>query len=212
MTKRKLLTITAGTIIGIAMITGIVAAYFGAKDEEPNLISVGEDIIEITETFEPPEQKDSPFKYRKLVEIENTGSVPCYVRARIEFSNSDVQSYASFSADRSDTPSDDTFYSADVKASEPYIEHLPDGWVYIREPGNDNPTEGYYYYTSSLKPEQATDALISWIKMNYNGAEIQPHEVYVYSESVQTINPDTGVAYADWKEAWIDFTRQNTSP
>ena len=205
MTKKKKTLLAAVSVAVVAALVGIVWAYFGAKDQEPNLVGVGEDDISVAETFTPPEQTDDPFKYRKLVKIENTGSIPCYVRVRLEFSNSDVQSYASFSADETDSPADETFYSADINASAPYISNLPDGWVYVKDQSTDDPTAGYYYYKNPVAPNGATAALISWVKMNYNGEEIQAHDIYVYSESVQTIDPNTGAAYADWKTAWNKF-------
>ena len=217
MTRRKLALLTSISLLAAAMITGIVMAYFGAKDEEPNLVSVGEDEIRVTETFNSPEQTPDPFQYRKVVQIENTGSVPCYIRARLEFSNSDVQSYASLSSDPRETApsSGDTdyasfqssFYSAYINASDPYITHLPEGWVYVKDQGSGDPTSGYYYYENPVKPGDATAALVSWVKMDYSENEIQAHDIYVYSESVQTIDPKTGEAYADWKTAWTSFAR-----
>ena len=204
MTKKKKTLLAAVSAAVIIAIVGVISAYFGAKDEEPNLVGVGENDISIAEEFIPPEQTND-FKYRKLVKIENTGSIPCYVRVRLEFSNSDVQSCASFSADETDTPDDSTFYSADINASDPYLSHLPNGWVYVKDQSTDDPTAGYYYYTTPVVPNGATAALISWVKMNYNGKEIQAHDIYVYSESVQTVDPNTGAAYADWKTAWNKF-------
>ncbi len=201
MTKKKKTLLAAVSAAVIIAIVGVILAYFGAKDEEPNLVGVGENDISVAEEFTPPEQTND-FKYRKLVKIENTGSIPCYVRVRLEFSNSDVQSYASFSADETDTPADDTFYSADINASNPYISHLPAGWVYVKDQSTNDPTAGYYYYKTPVDPNGATAALISWVKMNYNGKEIQAHDIYVYSESVQTIDPTTGTDYDDWKAAW----------
>lgn len=206
MTQKKKAIAAGAAAVMLAGAAGIVAAYFSAADDEPNLATVGEDTISIVESFDPPEQTHDPFRYRKLVKIKNTGSVPCYIRARLEFSDSDIQSYASFSADESDPPAEGSFYSADKSKENPYIEHLPNGWVYINERGDGDPTEGYYYYTSPVQPEKATDALISWVKMSYpEGAEIQAHDLYVYSESVQTIDPATGAAYDGWKAAWNSF-------
>lgn len=202
MTKKKKTLLAAVSAAVIIAIVGVILAYFGAKDEEPNLVGVGENDISVAEEFTPPEQTNEPFKYRKLVKIENTGSIPCYVRVRLEFSNSDVQSCASFSADETDTPADSTFYSADINASNPYISNLPAGWEYVKDQSTDDPTAGYYYYKTPVDPESSTAALISWVKMNYDGNEIQAHDIYVYSESVQTIDPTTGTDYDDWKAAW----------
>ena len=36
-------------------------------------------------------------------------------------------------------------------------------------------------------------------------ADIQAHDVFVYAESVQTVDANTSVPYADWKAAWSSF-------
>lgn len=211
MTKKKKALLAAGAVAVVALIAGVLIAYFANKDEEPNLITVGEDEITVTEVFTPPKQ-EADYKYRKLVKIENTGSIPCYIRVRLDFSNSAVESAASFSAanqGKDDTaPDNSTFKSAQIKTgTDYYINNLPEGWVYVWEENTVTPTvtNGYYYYKKAVEPGKATDALISWIRMNYGTAEIQAHDVYVYSESVQTVDPNTGTAYADWMTAWNSF-------
>ena len=211
MTKKKKTLLAAGAVAVVALIAGVLIAYFANKDEEPNLITVGEDEITVTEVFTPPKQEED-YKYRKLVKIENTGSIPCYIRVRLDFSNSAVESAASFSAanqGKDDTfPDNSTFKSAQIKTgTDYYINDLPDGWVYVWEENTVTPTvtNGYYYYTKAIDPGDTTAALISWIRMNYGTAEIHAHDVYVYSESVQTVDPNTGTAYADWKAAWHSF-------
>ena len=213
MTKKKKILLAVSSVFLIALLAGVLIAYFAAKKDEPNLITVGENKISVTEAFTPPKQEDE-FKYRKLVKIENTGSVPCYIRVRVEFSNSAVQKAASFSAanqgENDSAPDDESFKSAEIATgSGYYINDLPDGWVYVWE-GNANSyvpvvTNGYYYYTEPVDPEKTTSALISWVKMNYNDADIQAHDLYIYSESVQTVNPNTGLSYTDWKDAWHSF-------
>ena len=211
MTKKKKTLLAAGAVTVLVVIAGVLIAYFANKDEEPNLITVGEDEITVTEVFTPPKQEED-YKYRKLVKIENTGSIPCYIRVRLDFSNFAVESAASFSAanqGKDDTaPDNSTFKSAQIKTgTDYYINNLPEGWVYVWEENTVTPavTNGYYYYTEAVAPGEATNALISWIRMNYGTAEIQAHDVYVYSESVQTVNPNTGTAYADWMTAWNSF-------
>ncbi|MBQ4464539.1 MAG: hypothetical protein II916_01045 [Oscillospiraceae bacterium] len=206
MTSRKKTALALASGAAVLALVGGILAYFGASDQEPNLIGVGKEEIAVTEVFTPPGQTQD-YVYRKLVKIGNTGSVPCYIRVRLEFSDSDVQSAASFSADEADAPADSTFFSADIHAADAYISHLPDGWVYVKEQGADDPTAGYYYYTSPVAPDSSTAALISWVKMHYGNADaIQAHDVYVYAESVQTVDPNSGAAYADWKAAWKKFT------
>ncbi|MBE6872574.1 MAG: hypothetical protein E7493_01455 [Ruminococcus albus] len=225
MTKKK--KTAAAVSVGVLMLAaiGAVLAYFGAKDKKPNLVGVGEDKINVSEVFTPPDQTND-FFYRKLVQIDNTGSVPCYVRVRLEMSDSDIQSKASFSADmREEAPnvSDDgyddflaTFRKAEVgedtEDTKYYINDLPEGWVYVRE---DSPTEpsvtaGYYYYTKPVEAGESTKELLSWVHMDYSGTEPAAHDVYVYAESVQTVRASDGTDYtADeqdgWKSAWHDF-------
>ena len=205
MTKKKKLVTLWGSL-GIAAVMSFSAyAYFADKDEKPNIVNVGEDSITITESFTPPDQTKP---YKKVVKITNTGTIPCYVRARLEFSDSKFEKIAFFSHDDPDVyPTDSTdYYPADPGANDSYVKHLPDYWVY-------NPADGYYYYTKAVKPEKDTTALLTWVKMNYqNGTKAEAHDIYVYSESVQTIDPKTGAAYTDYKDAWTTFADASFSP
>ena len=117
--KTKTLLAIASGVVLLSLI-GTIIAYFAANDKEPNLIGVGEDEIIVTEEFTVPNQEQN-FAYRKLVKIDNTGSVPCYIRVRMEFSNSDVQKVASFSSEnqgeKDNAPADTTFKSANIKCN-----------------------------------------------------------------------------------------------
>lgn len=210
--QKSVLAIASG--ICLAAVVGVLLAYFGANDTEPNLVAVGEDEVSVTEVFTQPRQEQE-FSYRKLVQIENTGSVPCYIRARLEFSSSDVQNVASFSAANQgaedSAPEDSTFKSARIAEGDGYYistGNLPEGWVYVWEKNPQQPdvTGGYYYYTEPVPPGASTEALISWVKMQYaDVTDIQAHDVYVYAESVQTVDPNSGAAYLNWKDAWHSF-------
>ena len=198
--RKKRIAIGGAAALAVAAAVA-VAAYFAAKDEKPNMVAVGEDTVSIAETFTPPDQTKP---YQKLVKISNTGTIPCYVRARIEFSDSDSQSHASFSGETADpeasAPADNTFFPADPTDSDSYTKHLPADWVY-------NETDGYYYYKNAVKPGEETNALLAWVKMNYgNNEQAAAHDIYVYSESVQTVDPKTGSAYTDYSDAWTKFT------
>ena len=210
---KTLLAIASGVVL--LSLVGTMIAYFAANDKEPNLISVGEDEITVTEAFTVPNQEQN-FAYRKLVKIDNTGSVPCYIRVRMEFSNSDVQKVASFSSanqGEDDTaPDDSTFKKAIIPDNTTdttyYVNNLPDNWVYVWEENPQDPTvtNGYYYYTEAVPAGESTNALISWVKMDYAGINnIQAHDLYVYAESVQTVDPNSGTAYPDWQTAWHNF-------
>ena len=142
MTQQQKIIAAAASVVLLAVLAGAAGAYFGAKDEAPNLIGVGEDSITVTEVFTQPRQEDE-FSYRKLVQIENTGTVPCYIRVRLEYSDSDVQACAYFSAANQgkddEAPDADTFYPADPAAADSYAENLPEGWIYIATQGEGDP-------------------------------------------------------------------------
>jgi len=55
MTKKK--KTAAAVSVGVLMLAaiGAVLAYFGAKDKKPNLVGVGEDKINVSEVFTPPD-------------------------------------------------------------------------------------------------------------------------------------------------------------
>ena len=205
--KKTALAIASGTLL--VLLVGTALAYFGAMDDKPNLIRIGEDEITVTEEFSTPNQ-EAPF--RKLVKIENTGSVPCYIRVRMEFSNSDVQNAAFFSAVNTDSdtpPGEDTYHSAKI-GTDPdfYIHNLPTGWIYVREDDPQKPdvTSGYYYYKDPVAPGETTNALLSWVRMDYSDpGTMQAYDLYVYSESVQISDPHTGTPYSGWVDAWHSF-------
>ncbi len=218
MTKKKktVLAIVSGAVLIALFSTSL--AYLGTTDKTPNLVRVGEDEIKVTEEFTVPDQSQE-YAYRKLVKIANTGSIPCYVRVRLEFSNSVVEGAASFTAEGQDSDTaPENGPGVYKKAAVPdnktdtdyYVNSLPPDWIYVWEPNSGDfvppVTNGYYYYTKPVPPGESTDALISWIRMQYeNMDDIQAHDVYVYAESVQTVDANSGEAYADWKSAWNSF-------
>ncbi len=213
MTKRRKIVTAVLSFIVIGTLVGVVTAYFASQDVKANIVTVGEDDISVTENFTPPDQSTQN-PYRKLVKIQNTGSIPCYIRVRLEFSSSELRNKALFSSANQDTdtaPDDTAFYSANPNDTNAYINHLPENWVYVPDGDSGTPTVtgGYYYYTKPVDPNTSTNALLSWVKMNYRDGDEKPaHNIYVYSESVQTNDPDSGTVYSGdngWRNAWNSF-------
>ena len=103
---------------------GGTAALFRAKSIVNNQLSVGYNTITIKEDFTPPKEMNTGENtYKKNVEVKNTGTVPCYVRVYVAFSDSNVADVSELSPDGS------SFFSA-----ESYADHLPEHWTYIEEP------------------------------------------------------------------------------
>ena len=193
--KKKYLILIAGAILII--LTASTLAYFTNSDLTTNRF-VGkepqefESIIEISvaEEFDPPEEKnDAPF--RKNVQIENTGTVPCYIRVRMEFSSSAVRDISWIS-----TASDQNDESAYVNAGDFPFSALPAGWEYRAE-------DGFYYYTEAVEPREKTRALMKWVKTLFpddSSVDADSYDIYVYSEAVPADDADG--ERLTYEEAW----------
>lgn len=191
--KRSLIAIIAVALVGI----GGTWAYFTHMQSLRNVFSVGTNTITITEEFEPPKEMETGENvFKKKVQVENTGTVPCFVRVFVDFSDSSVTDMSQISPDG----------SAYYPAAE-YTEHLPDGWVYISEEENGS-LGGYYYYTEMIDPGKKTIPLFEKVKTHFDTEEqIVDYDIIVYSESVQVLDME-GSDFSGsnaYKDAWTEF-------
>ena len=197
--KKKLyllpiLAILIGTILAVmTQLPKSTTAYLTDNDVEINILSPGDNKVEIIEEFTPPEELvEGENVFSKAVKIKNTGDVPCFVRAFIDFDDADIRNISQFSPDGTN------FYSvAEFK------DHLPNGWVYVAE-GDLAP---YYYYTSAVAVNASTPELIKKVKTTFETEnDVTPFNIIVYTESVQTLDkfgqPFTGSDL--WRQAWIE--------
>lgn len=107
-----------------------------AEDMDNKFTIALDSTSKVVEKFPDPNpdlSEDSIASYEKAVQVINTGYIDEYVRLRLDFSDSDIESKTKFSYDGQN------FYSV-----EEYRKHLPSGWVY-------NAEDGYYYYTKILE-------------------------------------------------------------
>ena len=169
-------------------------AYLTDKDVEINVLSPGDNKIDIIETFDPPEELiEGDNVFSKAVKVKNTGDVSCYVRVFIEFADADIRAISKVSADGT------TFYTLDE-----FKDHLPTGWVY-KDTGLLAP---YFYYTLPVAVNASTSELIKTVKTTFaSSADITSFDIIVYAESVQTLDkngqPFTGIN--PWEQAWTEF-------
>ena len=179
--RKKSMIMAAAALLAAAACIGGIFAYYTSHQEVQNTITVGENITVIQEEFDPDPDKDV---YKKSVQIENTGEIPCYVRVYAAFSDEEVAAISELSADGK------TYYSASE-----YDNHLPDGWA----KGND----GYLYYTKLLPVGAKTTKLMSNVKTTWK-ADMDPHDfdLIIREESVQVPANNPG---ADYKAAWAAF-------
>ncbi|MGN1411908.1 MAG: hypothetical protein ACI4WH_05280 [Oscillospiraceae bacterium] len=216
--NKKIILLIITIILLFTIMIGMVIAYYVNSDKNSNQFIVGENENKITERFNPPsEQIANSNKYQKQVQVENTGSVPCYVRVYVSFSDSQILNYSKFSDDEILTEST-TFYSANPSAENSFAKYLQGNnnsgkWTYIETDTNNSNLNGYYYYTEPIAPNESTEPLFRWIDTDYdnNGNAIQQYEVLVYLETVQTLdtNGNTYTGDSPWKSAWEEFLQKN---
>lgn len=158
--------IAAALLSGVVLL-GAAYAYMTDRASTENVIYVGHNVSEIEESYTPPTLTEGVNSYEKSVVVRNKGSVDCFVRVYLAFSDSEAEGHSELSGDGQ------TWYQAAE-----YAQHLPAGWISGRD--------GYYYYARPLKSGEATTALIKSVRTTYESAEeVRSYDLIVYEETVQ---------------------------
>ena len=194
--KRSLAAVLAVAVIGI----GGTYAYFTYMQSLKNSFTIGTNTITVTEDFEPPKDMEPGENvFKKKVQVENTGTVPCFVRVFMDFSDSGIADISQISPD-----------GMDYYAAAEYAKHLPDGWVYVSEEEDDS-LGGYYYYTEIVEPGEQTVPLLEKVKTHFDTADqIIDYDIIVYSESVQALDKDGAEFERNdaYRTAWTEFVER----
>lgn len=205
--KKKTKALLLLMIFAVILISGSTLAYlFSLSRSRVNTIPIGYDSIKIVEDFEPPSKQTTVTQYKKAVYIENTGTVPCFVRMYVDFSDSQIKNISSFSNNGVN------FYAAVEDTSNPnaFINNLPEGWVFVSD--GTALLGGYFYFTQPIAPGSPSAELFKNVKTDYTSAGFDPiqYDILVYAESVQIIGTD-GTDYSKstdgWRTAWLEFLR-----
>jgi len=240
--KKKIIfvCIAAAAAAAVSLSVGLTIAYLGRTKEKVNTITVGHGDGEISEEFTEPSVATMDNKNDKTVWVKNTGTVPVFARVYMNFSDSSIADKAKITYNTDQTASWSDFLT-DMKTG-------VNGWKYIAEDdANDGATlGGYFYYTKALEVGSSgsqTTNLIEKVEVDFrdkgvNGApdpndsnidKIQPYELIVYSELVQTVetgavtsNGQTVYGYDynksgdnadEWQNAWKSYlTKNKTTP
>lgn len=174
--------------VALALAVGTASAYLVSARFAENKLGIGSNEIQVQEDFKPPKEMTvGDNAYTKTVAVRNTGTVPCYIRVYVGFSDGEAESRSSLSPDGGSS-----YYSvAD------YRNHLPAGWTV-------NGDDGYYYYTEVVNPGASTAPLFTNVNTTFESAEaIHQYNIFVYAESVQIIDSvgnEAESALAAWSE------------
>lgn len=235
--KKKILFIgaAAAALAVISLSVGLTIAYLMDSENKPNTVKVGYGNGEISEEFTEPSVATMDNKNDKTVWVKNTGTVPVFARVYMNFSDSSIADKAKITYNNGTTDKTASWsnFLTDMKTG-------VNGWKYIAEDdANDGATlGGYFYYTKALEVGSSgsqTTNLIEKVEVDFrdkgvNGApdpndsnidKIQPYELIVYSELVQTVetgavtsNGQTVYGYDynkddpdadEWRKAWKSY-------
>lgn len=221
--KKKFAAICIGVLI-LAASVGTTLAYLGATANKENKIKVGTDVAAVREPdWSEPSIQESSNDYNKTITVKNEGTVPCFVRVYAEFSDSEIANLAHVVDGKDVDRKWEGTGSTDFKT---YFadSHDDENWVFIPDSGSENAKlNGYFYYKKALQVDDpstteveinaVTTPLIKQVKVNYNSPNIdvyRDYEMIVYTETVQTVDTDTGTDFATdttngWINAWKAF-------
>lgn len=220
MLRNKKLIIICACALGVVLLcVGVTLAYLGAAQKKENQVNVGVGNVSITESqWSEPSTRAMENSDAKDVKVTNTGTVPCFVRVYMEFSDSEVADVASVT-DGNNTESTWAAFKTTLAGT---TNTAPNAWKYVTGDSNDK-LNGYFYYTSPVASGSSTSELIRSVKTDYNGDnntdsnidKIKAYDIIVYSETVQTIGTDgtdygaTGYTSTNggWYDAWASFLK-----
>lgn len=229
--KKKIIfvCIAAAAAAAVSLSVGLTIAYLGRTKEKVNTITVGHGDGEISEEFTEPSVATMHDTNNKVVSVKNTGTVPVFARVYMNFSDSSI-------ADNPKTKvtykkNDSTEVSVAWSQFLIYMAEDNNGtnWKYIPETSaTDSATlGGYFYYTKALEvPKEPLDNtekttnLIEKVEVDFrdpnsandsNIDKIQPYELIVYSELVQTV--ETGAVTSNGQTVYgYDYNKPEGTP
>ena len=181
------LVIPAAALLIFLLLLGKALAYFTSHSSADNLLCIGTVRSEIEENFDPPILGPGENTFEKLVCVRNTGTVSCYVRVYMGFSDPNAEKVSELSADGG------SFYSF----TDYQTQGLPPDWSY--EP------DGYFYYKKPISAGETTTPLLKTVRTTFaSQEEASGYELIIYAESLQNRNrngqiPDDGEA---WRVLW----------
>ena len=94
MEKKKNIPVTVSLLLLTGLLGfGTTQAYLTYQQRLTNHFQVGYNEITVTEEYDPPDEivPGEKTEFRKAVQVGNTGAIPCYVRVRLEYSDSQMK-------------------------------------------------------------------------------------------------------------------------
>lgn len=216
----------------LSIVIGVTIAYLGDNKTKENTVTVGHGDVSIDENFDEPSEMSMENDITKKVQVQNTGTVPAFVRVYAEFSDSELAKHAKVKY--SDTEYSWNDFKTKLDFQNPTL--TSSKWRYVPEIDANGALGGYFYYTEKLNESDTTPQLFDSVTIDYqkyngdaldttdsNIDRIQPLEMIVYSELIQTVETGSSTVTEDeqtktvygydygehneWRNAWKSFLR-----
>ena len=219
--KKKLAFIGLfAAVLAASLGVSVTLTYLGTNEGKKNTITVGHGDQQISEQFSEPSEATMEGSYvEKKFSVENTGTVPSFVRLYAEFSDSEVADKATVKYTVDNTTTEYTWkkFKEGLALTDPNADgYIESDWRYIPESAENGLLGGYFYYTKALGARTVdnnnyvydkTPNLFDSVKVDFqeyskndqnvmvvvdssNIDRIKSYEMIVYSETVQ--NVETG--------------------
>lgn len=183
MKKKKLILAIAACVLVCALSFGVTYSYLIAKAEATGKLYVGENQIKLTEDFEPPAELAPGISFKKAPTVENSGNIPCFVRARADFSTS----LASDLCEPLDIDTENWQFNEE------------DGYYYYKNILEPNEKTSPLFTTVSLKSE------IDGVKLTTD--DMLDFDIYIYTESIQHTDHDGECEANEFITAWSNYNK-----
>lgn len=210
MKKSKKLAVILGASVMTALSSIAVYAFFTDNASKDNNIKVGNVAIVADEDGDEDNNINkfdtkskltlSDRTVNKPVRAENTGSLECYVRVWVGLKDESMSDKITFSDSQASEQSEAAYKTLTELQNSLKSSSGNNMWKYDSNIGG----EGWFYYTSPIKPGGYSDYLFQ--QVNVDESIDEDLGIIVYFESVQT-NDASGAEYDDYEAAWRDYLK-----
>lgn len=179
MSKKKIFLIAVTCLIALIASFGTTQAYLISKHEAVNDFTAGENIIEVHENYDPPKELEPGIPFKKEPYVENTGNLPCFVRMRVDFSDSEAEEFCEL---------------VDINEKD-WEKNQEDGYYYYNKLLNPEEITESLFKTVKIKDKKENED-------SYTLDDMIDFDILIYAESCQHIDHEGNCSSDEYRTVW----------